>query len=89
MSLPSPDQQDTESVSSVDSFDPDPTLALKKTTREEVRKGVTLFADFHDEKMKAMEREAHDLVQQERDSMDVERSAFLTAFELQNEAIAD
>lgn len=39
--------------------------------------------------MKAMEREAHDLVQQERDSMDVERSAFLTAFELQNEAIAD
>jgi hypothetical protein len=54
-----------------------------------VRKGVTLFADFHDEKMKVMEREAHDLLQQERDSMDVERSAFLTAFELQNEAIAD
>ncbi|KAH7205901.1 hypothetical protein DER44DRAFT_897430 [Fusarium oxysporum] len=183
MSSPSPDQQDTESVSSVDSFDPAPTLALKKITREEaleqtsehigkmckskfldkllkpavskwlteptlrvlppkmkhtisqsgnipsksptgektwsgvdilrfyvadlkplrkrlpelerreivnkVRKGVSLFADFHDEKMKAMEREAHDLVQQERDSMDIERSAFLTAFELQNEAIAD
>ncbi|EWY97179.1 hypothetical protein FOYG_05655 [Fusarium oxysporum NRRL 32931] len=209
MSTPSLDQQDTESVSSVDSFDPAPTLVLKKITREEaleqtsehigkmgnskfldkllkpavskwltepiirvlppkmkhtvhawclshdpmwfnklsefidediseweytvevpnrrkdmvwcgmgadiirfyvadlkplrkrlpelerreivnkVRKGLTLFADFHDEKMKAMEREAHDLVQQERDSMDVERSAFLTAFELQNEAIAD
>ncbi|KAI3575029.1 hypothetical protein IWW34DRAFT_809635 [Fusarium oxysporum f. sp. albedinis] len=191
MSTPSLDQQDTESVSSVDSFDPAPTLVLKKITREEaleqtseqigkmgkskfldkllklavskwltepvlrvlppkmkhtvhawclshdpmwfnklsefidediseweytvevpnrrkdmplrkrlpelkrreivnkVRKGVTLFADFHDEKMKVMEREAHDLLQQERDSMDVERSAFLTAFELQNEAIAD
>ncbi|KAF9768908.1 hypothetical protein IL306_013757, partial [Fusarium sp. DS 682] len=54
-----------------------------------VRQGLTLFADFHDEKVNAMERDAQDLLQQERDSMDVERSAFLTAFELQNEAIAD
>ncbi|KAG4252951.1 hypothetical protein FPRO04_07001 [Fusarium proliferatum] len=54
-----------------------------------VRRGVALFADFHDEKMKAMEQEAHDLVQQERESMEIERSAFATAFELQNEAIAD
>ncbi|KAF5576925.1 hypothetical protein FPCIR_12351 [Fusarium pseudocircinatum] len=54
-----------------------------------VRRGVALFADFHDEKMKAMEREAHDLVQQERESMEIERIAYLTAFELQNEAIAD
>ncbi|KAH7248550.1 uncharacterized protein BKA55DRAFT_690670 [Fusarium redolens] len=54
-----------------------------------VRQGIKLFADFHDEKTKEMEREAHDLVQQERESMDIERSAFLTAFELQNEAIAD
>ncbi|EMT60934.1 hypothetical protein FOC4_g10012222 [Fusarium odoratissimum] len=35
MSSPSPDQQDIESVSSVDSFDPAPTLAFKKITREE------------------------------------------------------
>lgn len=35
MSTPSLDQQDTESVSSVDSFDPAPTLVLKKITREE------------------------------------------------------
>ncbi|KAF9765529.1 hypothetical protein IL306_002175 [Fusarium sp. DS 682] len=54
-----------------------------------VRRGFALFADFHDEKMKAMEREAHDLVNQERESMEIERSTFLTAFELQNEAIAD
>ncbi|KAI1054498.1 hypothetical protein LB506_010702 [Fusarium annulatum] len=54
-----------------------------------VRRGVALFADFHDEKMKAMELEAHDLEQQERDSMEIERGAFATAFELQNEAIAD
>ncbi|KAF4947773.1 hypothetical protein FGADI_10167 [Fusarium gaditjirri] len=54
-----------------------------------VRRGVTLFTDFHDEKMKAMDREAHELVLQERESMDVERSAFVTAFELQSEAIAD
>ncbi|KAF5689048.1 hypothetical protein FDENT_4550 [Fusarium denticulatum] len=54
-----------------------------------VRRGVALFADFHDEKMKAMEREADELLQQERDSMEIERSAYLTAFELQNEAIAD
>ncbi|KAG7415228.1 hypothetical protein Forpe1208_v006855 [Fusarium oxysporum f. sp. rapae] len=54
-----------------------------------VRKGVTLFADFHEEKMKAMECKAHNLVQQEREFMDIERSAFLTAFELHNEAIAD
>lgn len=54
-----------------------------------VRRGVTLFADFHDEQTKAVEREAHDLVQQERESMEIERSAFATAFELQNEAIAD
>ncbi|KAG9504907.1 hypothetical protein J7337_004887 [Fusarium musae] len=54
-----------------------------------VRRGIALFADFHDEKMKDMEREAYELVQQERDSMEIERSAFATAFELQNEAIAD
>ncbi|KAF5249667.1 hypothetical protein FANTH_4975 [Fusarium anthophilum] len=54
-----------------------------------VRRGVALFADFHDEKMKAMEREAHEVVQQERESMEIERSAFTTAFELQNEAIVD
>ncbi|RBR16283.1 hypothetical protein FVER53590_05872 [Fusarium verticillioides] len=54
-----------------------------------VRRGIDLFADFHDEKMKDMEREAYELVQQERDSMEVDRSAFATAFELQNEAIAD
>ncbi|KAF5618010.1 hypothetical protein F25303_13131 [Fusarium sp. NRRL 25303] len=54
-----------------------------------VRRGVALFADFHDEKMKAMELEAHDHEQQERDSMEIERGAFATAFELQNEAIAD
>ncbi|KAF5697335.1 hypothetical protein FGLOB1_12830 [Fusarium globosum] len=54
-----------------------------------VRRGVALFADFHDEKMKAMEREAHGLVQQEREAMEIERSAFSAAFELQNEAIAD
>ncbi|KAF4337319.1 hypothetical protein FBEOM_8832 [Fusarium beomiforme] len=54
-----------------------------------VRQGLTLFADFHDEKMEAMERDAQEMLQQERDSMDVERSAFLTALELQNEAIAD
>lgn len=54
-----------------------------------VRRGVALFADFHDEKMKEMEREAHNLVQQEREAMEIERSAFSTAFELQNEAIAD
>ncbi|KAF5975489.1 hypothetical protein FCOIX_7675 [Fusarium coicis] len=54
-----------------------------------VRRGVALFADFHDEKMKAMEREACELVHQERESMEIERSAFATAFDLQNQAIAD
>jgi hypothetical protein len=54
-----------------------------------VRRGVALFADFHDEKMKEMEREAYELVQQERESMEIERSAFATAFHLQNQAIAD
>ncbi|KAF4440611.1 hypothetical protein F53441_12232 [Fusarium austroafricanum] len=38
MSTSSQDQQDTESISSIDSFDPPPKLVVKRVTRDEVLK---------------------------------------------------
>ncbi|KAF4972224.1 hypothetical protein FSARC_1176 [Fusarium sarcochroum] len=66
-------------------------MGLPETERREivnrVRHEMNLFADYHDEKCKAMEREKEELLQKERASMDAERSAFLTAFELQKQAM--
>ncbi|KAM0342611.1 hypothetical protein ACHAPU_009338 [Fusarium lateritium] len=52
-----------------------------------VRNGIALFAEYHDEKLRTVQREANDLLEKERESMNAERSAFLAASELQNQAM--
>ncbi|SPJ72819.1 uncharacterized protein FTOL_02548 [Fusarium torulosum] len=54
-----------------------------------VRNGLALFADYHDEKLRTMESEMQTLLQQERDSINAERNAFLAASELQSQAMLD
>ncbi|KAM0469127.1 hypothetical protein ACHAP7_010240 [Fusarium lateritium] len=54
-----------------------------------VRNGLALFADYHDEKVRTMETESQALLQQERDSINAERNAFLAASELQSQAMLD
>jgi hypothetical protein len=53
------------------------------------RNGLALFADYHDEKLRTMESEMQTLLQQERDSINAERNAFLAASELQSQAMLD
>jgi hypothetical protein len=54
-----------------------------------VRNGLSLFADYHDERFRKMESEMQSLLQQERDSIKAERNAFLAASELQSQAMLD
>ncbi|KAJ4244350.1 hypothetical protein NW762_014477 [Fusarium torreyae] len=70
-----------------------PRKRLPETERRDVinkvRRGMSLFADYHDEKLKAMDRETQALLQKERETMGAEPSAFHTAFELQKQAVDD
>ncbi|KAI6750805.1 hypothetical protein HG530_014255 [Fusarium avenaceum] len=54
-----------------------------------VRNGLSLFADYHDEKIRTMEIETQAQLQHERDSINAERNAFLAASELQSQAMLD
>ncbi|KAM0553409.1 hypothetical protein ACHAPJ_007424 [Fusarium lateritium] len=59
----------------------------RRVVVNKVRQGINLFADYHDEKVEAMERETQALLQKERETMATEPSAFLTALELQKQAV--
>ncbi|KAF4999585.1 hypothetical protein FGRMN_2333 [Fusarium graminum] len=54
-----------------------------------VRNGIALFAEYHDEKLRAVRNEANNILDKERELISAERSAFIAAFELQNQAMLD
>jgi hypothetical protein len=54
-----------------------------------LRNGLALFADYHDEKIRTIETATQALLQQEQNSINAERNAFLAASELQSQAMLD
>ncbi|WZH40936.1 hypothetical protein QYS62_001875 [Fusarium acuminatum] len=54
-----------------------------------LRNGLALFADYHDEKIRTIETATQALLQQEQNSINTERNAFLAASELQSQAMLD